>query len=60
MSAISILSQGKSFPVGTSKTQKGINFCVFSHHAEKIELQFFDHKNDGEPTHTFGILSSLV
>ena len=53
MSAISVLSQGKSFPVGTSKTQKGINFCVFSHHAEKIELQFFDHKNDGEPTHTF-------
>lgn len=53
MSSIKEISQGKSFPVGTSKTQKGVNFCVFSHHAEKVELHFFNHKNDPEPSQVF-------
>ena len=45
--------KGKSFPLGTTKTKKGVNFCVYSHHAKKIELHFFDHKNDGTPSHVF-------
>jgi glycogen operon protein len=45
--------KGKSFPLGSSKTKKGVNFCVYSYHAHKVELHFFDHKNDSKPSQTF-------
>ncbi len=46
-------SNGKSFPIGPSKTKDGVNFCVYSHHAKRVELHFFNHKNDAEPSQTF-------
>ena len=52
------ISNGKSFPIGPSKTQKGVNFCVYSHHAERVELHLFDHKNDANPSHVFRLSAS--
>lgn len=46
-------SVGQSFPIGPSLTPEGVNFCLFSKHAIKVELLFFDHKDDIAPSHTF-------
>ena len=52
------VSPGKSFPIGPSKTKDGVNFCVYSYHAERVELHFFDHKNDAKPSKIFHLTSS--
>ncbi len=36
------LSQGKPYPLGSYWDAKGVNFSIFSTHAEKIELCLFD------------------
>ena len=50
-------ANGISFPVGPSKTKDGVNFCVYSHHAKKVELQFFKDKNDEKPFQVFELLA---
>ena len=52
------VANGKSFPIGPSKTKNGVNFCVYSYHAERVELQFFDHKNDAKPSQIFDLSST--
>ncbi len=33
---------GKSYPLGATVTQEGVNFCLFSRNATAVELLFFD------------------
>ena len=40
---------GKSFPLGATYCQGGVNFSVYSKHAVRIELLFFDDVEDDIP-----------
>ena len=40
---------GKSFPIGATTYDHGVNFCVFSRNAEYIELLLFDHVDHSNP-----------
>lgn len=42
---------GESFPLGASVSPAGVNFSVFSRHAERLELLLFDHPEDAQPAH---------
>ncbi|STZ75750.1 glycogen debranching protein GlgX [Bergeriella denitrificans] len=36
------IQEGRPYPMGAHPAEGGVNFAVFSHHAEKIELCLFD------------------
>ena len=40
---------GRSFPLGATVAEGGVNFCIFSRHATAIELLLFDGACDAEP-----------
>ena len=42
---------GQSFPIGTTITPDGVNFCVYSRDATAIELLLFNAAEDIEPAH---------
>ncbi len=47
-----LISQpGQSYPLGPTVYPTGINFCVFSRHADAIELLLFDEPNSPQPSH---------
>ena len=37
-----VFEPGRPYPLGASWDGKGVNFALFSEHAEKVELCFFD------------------
>ena len=39
---------GKSYPLGATWDGKGVNFALFSAHAEKVELCLFDSSGQRE------------
>ena len=41
---------GRSFPVGATPSDSGVNFSIFSRHASNVELLFFDNENDAQPS----------
>ena len=41
---------GRSFPLGSTLYPEGVNFSVFSKSSAQVELVFFDHVDDTEPT----------
>ncbi|UFP96295.1 glycogen debranching protein GlgX [Gloeobacter morelensis] len=41
---------GRSFPLGATVTERGVNFCLFSQSATALELLLFDGPNDPKPT----------
>ncbi|MFN2150433.1 MAG: glycogen debranching protein GlgX [Anaerolineales bacterium] len=41
---------GQSFPLGATYCQGGVNFSVYSKHAQRIEVLFFDDVDAGTPT----------
>ena len=43
---------GRSAPFGATVVHGGVNFSLFSRTATAVELLFFDHEDDGAPTHT--------
>jgi len=43
------ISEGKPYPLGAALCAKGVNFAVYSKHAERISLLLFD-KPGGKPT----------
>jgi len=45
-------SLGQSFPIGPSISPEGVNFCLFSKNAEWVEILFFDHVSDPEPSYS--------
>jgi isoamylase len=44
---------GHSFPIGSTYSAKGVNFSLFSKHAEKVDLLFFDSQEQVEPSFVF-------
>jgi isoamylase len=40
---------GRSYPLGATIFDDGVNFCVYSHHCEALELLLFNHYEDSEP-----------
>ncbi|WP_017326706.1 glycogen debranching protein GlgX [Synechococcus sp. PCC 7336] len=47
-----IASDGQTSPLGASVYPNGVNFCIFSQHAEAIELLLFDRPDDPHPSQT--------
>ena len=43
------VSPGRSFPLGATPVEGGVNFCVFSSEASRLELLLFDGAGDAEP-----------
>ena len=41
--------QGHRYPPGATSTPDGVNFCIFSKHATKVELLIFEHYESLEP-----------
>lgn len=41
---------GLSFPIGSTISKQGVNFSLFSKHAEGVDLLFFDSLQDLEPS----------
>ncbi|AFY76141.1 glycogen debranching enzyme GlgX [Pleurocapsa sp. PCC 7327] len=46
---------GKSFPIGATVYADGVNFCIFSKHATRIELLLFDEPNDPKPARVIAL-----
>ena len=46
---------GKPYPLGATWDGLGVNFALYSAHAEKIELLLFDQPEDREPSHTITV-----
>jgi isoamylase len=46
---------GVSFPIGPTYRDNGVNFSLFSKHAERVELLFFDSREDVEPSFIVGL-----
>ncbi|MEZ4538210.1 MAG: glycogen-debranching protein [Cyanobacteriota/Melainabacteria group bacterium] len=46
-------SMGTSSPLGATVRDDGVNFSIYSREARSIELQFFDHEDDQEPSQVF-------
>ena len=42
-------TSGKPYPLGASFTAEGVNFSVYSKHAWRVELLFFDDAEDAQP-----------
>ena len=47
------LHPGRSYPLGATIYDGGVNFCIFSRSSNAIELLLFDHHDDAEPSHVF-------
>ena len=43
---------GKPYPLGATLSDRGVNFSIFSRNASGMELLFFDHVDDRQPSHT--------
>jgi len=46
---------GESAPLGATVLPGGVNFSIFSRHASKIELVFFDRTDDAQPSRVISI-----
>jgi isoamylase len=42
--------QGRSFPLGPTVYPEGVNFSIYSKYSTAVELLFFDHVDDPEPS----------
>ena len=45
MSSIKLIGEGDPYSLGATPSQNGVNFSLFSAHAEKVEVCFFDRDN---------------
>ena len=45
-----VTATGRSFPLGATLLSGGANFSIFSRSATRIELLFFDHVDDANPS----------
>ena len=45
------VSPGRSFPLGATSVEGGVNFSVFSSQAAWLELLLFDRASDADPAH---------
>jgi hypothetical protein len=50
---------GKSSPLGATVYPEGVNFCVYSKHASKIDLLLFADPLDPQPQHTVELSAAI-
>lgn len=50
---------GKPYPSGSKYTAKGVNFSIFSRHAEQVELLLFDSAVSDEPFQTVSLKKEI-
>ncbi|MBV8746663.1 MAG: hypothetical protein JO134_16630, partial [Xanthobacteraceae bacterium] len=48
-------TEGASAPLGATVSPNGVNFSIFSRHADLIELLLFDQANAAKPTRVFSL-----
>jgi isoamylase len=48
-------SAGRSFPLGATIAAEGINFCLYSKHAERVDLLLFDRPKDAISSHVIAL-----
>ena len=46
---------GSPMPLGTQKSDGGVNFAIFSRYASRVRLEFFDHPEDATPMRTIDL-----
>jgi len=46
---------GTRFPPGASATAEGVNFCVFSKNARRVELLLYDAADSAEPVQVISL-----
>ena len=49
------LSAGRSFPIGATVADGGVNFCVYAKHATRVELLLFDRAEDAQPAQAIAL-----
>ncbi len=49
------IPHGNAYPLGATCYPQGVNFCLFSKHAEHVELWLFDQEGDAKPSRTFSL-----
>jgi glycogen operon protein len=49
---VQTVRSGVPFPLGAHVRSNGVNFAVFSRHADGVRLDFFDHSGDSIPSRT--------
>ena len=47
------IPDGSSYPLGATCYPEGVNFCIFSKNARRIDLLLFDKEEDAEPAQVF-------
>ena len=47
------IPHGSSYPLGATCYPEGVNFCIFSKNARKLDLLLFDSEGDAEPSQVF-------
>jgi glycogen operon protein len=53
------VNPGSTYPLGSSFTDKGVNFCIYSPSALAMTLQFFDHADDVRPARSIELDPSV-
>ena len=48
-------SLGKSYPLGATPTQNGVNFSVYARDAAGVDLLFFEHEDDAQPSRVISL-----
>ncbi len=49
------IAAGRSYPLGATLRDGGVNFSVFSKHADRVELCLFDHVDDARPARVIAL-----
>lgn len=47
------IEPGQPYPLGATPTHRGVNFSVYAHRAEAVELLLFDHVDDARPARVY-------
>lgn len=55
-----LIEVGHPYPLGAQVTKKGVNFAVYSPHAQRIELCFFDENDEQTAAYTLPVRSGDV
>jgi glycogen operon protein len=53
------LTVGQSFPIGPTLKKNGVNFCLFSKNAERVDLLLFDNVEDVSPQQVISLDPSI-
>ena len=54
------IEPGKAYPLGATPMDGGVNFSVYAHRAEAVELLLFDHADDAHRAQVYRLDPLLV